>query len=126
MENKMTLEQFADLINSSDEWKLEFENIIKQNDWFADYEEKEEYKICQNGQELLYFDDNGKAQTRALREEEKMKYSFRDNFNDDRYEFDSLKEAKQAAKQHTWGFPVYIYSDGNIAAIVNPNDKPLP
>ena len=70
MKNKtMTLEQFADLINSSDEWKLEFDEIIKQNDWFADFEE--EYKICQDEQELLYFDDNGKAQTRALSEEEK-------------------------------------------------------
>ena len=33
MENKkMTLEQFADLINKSDEWKLEFDTLIQQND----------------------------------------------------------------------------------------------
>lgn len=66
----MTLEQFADLINKSDEWKLEFDTLIQQNDWFADFGEKEDYKICQDEQELLYFDDNGKAQTRALREED--------------------------------------------------------
>ena len=72
MKNKtMTLEQFADMINAADEWELGFDNLIKQNDWFADFEEKEEYKICQDEQELLYFDDYGKAQTRALREEEK-------------------------------------------------------
>ena len=69
MGNKMTLEQFAALINEADEWKLEFDDIITANDWFADFEE--EYKICQDEQELLYFDDNGKAQTRALSEEEK-------------------------------------------------------
>lgn len=57
---------------------------------------------------------------------EKKTYTFRDNFNGDSYQFVSLREAKQAAKKHTWGFPVYIYNKGNIAAIVNPNDKPLP
>ena len=54
------------------------------------------------------------------------KYTFRDNFSNDRYEFASLREAKQAAKNCTYGFPVYIYEKGEIAAIVNPNDKPLP
>ena len=55
------------------------------------------------------------------------KYSFRDNFSNDRYEFASLREAKQAAKNCTYGFQIYIYgNDGEIAAIVNPNDKPLP
>lgn len=72
MENtkKMTLSELAELINAADEWKLEFDEIIKQNDWYSDYSEEESYKICQDEQELLYFDDNGEAQTRALRDDE--------------------------------------------------------
>lgn len=58
--------------------------------------------------------------------EKEKKYSFRDNFSGDRYEFVSLREAKQAAKNHTYGHPIYIYERGEIAAIVNANDKPLP
>lgn len=54
------------------------------------------------------------------------KYTFQDNFSGDWFKFGSLIEAKKAAKNHTWGFPVYIYERGEIAAIVNPNDKPLP
>lgn len=54
------------------------------------------------------------------------KYTFRDNFSNDRYEFASLREAKQEAKYHTYGFTIYIYCNGEIAAIVNPNDNPLP
>ena len=54
------------------------------------------------------------------------KYRFQDNFNGDRYQFVTLREAKKAAKKHTWGFPVYIYCGRDIAAIVNPEDKPLP
>lgn len=58
---------------------------------------------------------------------DEKKYRFQDNFSGDNYQFASLREAKQAAKQHTWGFPVYIYTDkSDIAAIVNPEDKPLP
>ena len=67
---KMTLSEFADLINAADEWKLEFDEIIKQNDWYSDYSEEESYKICQSDTELLYFDDNGKAQTRRLEDDE--------------------------------------------------------
>ena len=54
------------------------------------------------------------------------KYSFRDNFSGDRYQFASLNEAKQEAKNHTYGYQIYIYCNGDIAAIVNANDKPLP
>lgn len=54
------------------------------------------------------------------------KYSFRDNFSNDRYEFVSLREAKKEAKHLTFGYPIYIYCNGEIAAVVNPNDKPLP
>lgn len=63
---KMTLDEFANLINKSEDWKLEFNEIIENNNWLADYEDEESYKICQSDTELLYFDDNGKAQTRAL------------------------------------------------------------
>ena len=72
MENtkKMTLDQFAELINSADEWKLEFDDIIQANLWYADYSEEESYKICQSDTELLYFNDSGKAQTRRLEEDE--------------------------------------------------------
>lgn len=63
---KMTLDEFANLINESEDWKLEFNEIIENNNWLADYEDEESYKICQSDTELLYFDDNGKAQTRAL------------------------------------------------------------
>lgn len=54
------------------------------------------------------------------------KYTFRDNFSNDRYEFVSLREAKKEAKNRTYGFPIYIYCNGEIAAIVEANDKPLP
>ena len=54
------------------------------------------------------------------------KYRFRDNFSGDSYQFASLREAKQAAKHLTFGYPIYIYIDRDIAAVVNPNDKPLP
>lgn len=58
---------------------------------------------------------------------DEKKYTFRDNFSNDRYEFVSLREAKKEAKNHTYGFQIYIYSnDGEIAAIVEANDKPLP
>ena len=63
---EMTLEEFATLINESEDWKLEFNEIIECNGWYSDYSEEESYKICQSDTELLYFDDNGKAQTRSL------------------------------------------------------------
>lgn len=53
-------------------------------------------------------------------------YTFRDNFSGDRYQFASLREAKKAAKLLTFGYPIYIYSDKGIVAIVYPNDTPLP
>ena len=57
---------------------------------------------------------------------EKKTYTFRDNFSGDSYQFVSLREAKQAAKHLTFGYPIYIFRDRDIAAVVNPNDKPLP
>ena len=69
-EKRMTLSELAELINNSEEWKLEFNDIIQANLWYSDYSEEESYKICQSDTELLYFDDNGKAETRALEEDE--------------------------------------------------------
>ena len=54
------------------------------------------------------------------------KYRFRDNFYGDSYHFASLREAKQAAKHLTFGYPIYIFRDRDIVAVVNPNDTPLP
>ena len=58
MENKMTLEQFAALINEADEWKLEFDDIIVANGWIK---MQDEWHICKDGKNVIYFDDNGKA-----------------------------------------------------------------
>lgn len=54
------------------------------------------------------------------------KYRFRDNFSGDSYQFASLRDAKQAAKHLTFGYPIYIFRDSNIVAVVDANDKPLP
>ena len=54
------------------------------------------------------------------------KYTFRDNFSNDSYQFVSLIEAKKAAKQLTFGNPIYIFKDRDIVAVVEANDKPLP
>ena len=57
--------------------------------------------------------------------ENEKKYRFRDNFIGDIYQFASLREAKQAAKQLTFGHPIYIFRDRDIVAVVEANDKPL-
>ena len=44
MKNKMTLEEFADLINEADEWKLEFDDIIFANGWTFSMTNLPEYK----------------------------------------------------------------------------------
>ena len=61
----MTLEQFADLINAADEWKLEFDDIIVANDWTPIFDE---WHICHDGKNMIYFDDNGKAQVKSIEE----------------------------------------------------------
>ena len=63
-----------------------------------------------------------KMKTQKMKDEKNFR--FRDNWSGDSYQFASLKEAKQAAKQLTFGFPVYIYIGGDIVAIVESNDKP--
>ena len=57
---------------------------------------------------------------------DEKKYSFRDNFSGDSYQFENLREAKKEAKNHTYGFQIYIYCNGEIVAVVEANDKPLP
>lgn len=62
--------------------------------------------------------------TQKMKDEKK--YEFIDNFSGDSYQFASLKDAKQAAKQLTFGYSVYIYRGGDIVAIVEANENPLP
>ena len=65
MENKMTLEEFAALINEADEWKLEFDDIIVANDWTPIFDE---WHICKDGKNVIYFDDNGQAKVKPIEE----------------------------------------------------------
>ena len=61
----MTLEQFAELINEADEWKLEFDDIIVANDWTEIFDE---WHICHDGKQMIYFDDNGQAKVKSIEE----------------------------------------------------------
>ena len=63
----MTLEQFADLINEADEWKLEFDEIIFANDWTEIFDA---WHICHDGKQMIYFDDNGQAKVTSIEEAE--------------------------------------------------------
>ena len=65
MENKMALEQFAELINAADEWKLEFDDIIVANGWTPIFDE---WHVCHDGKQMIYFDDNGQAQITSIEE----------------------------------------------------------
>ena len=70
MENKtMTLEELAAMINAADEWKLEFDDIIVANDWTPIFDE---WHICHDGKQMIYFDDNGKAKVKSIEEVETM------------------------------------------------------
>ena len=69
MKNKMTLEEFAALINEADEWKLEFDDIIVANDWTPIFDE---WHICHDGKNMIYFDDNGQAKVTTIEEAETM------------------------------------------------------
>ena len=60
MENKvMTLDVFAELINNSDEWKTEFNEIIETNGW--EDLTNEQFDICRDGNKLLTMNENGQA-----------------------------------------------------------------
>lgn len=69
MEKKMTLEEFAELINAADEWKLEFDDIIFANDWTEIFDE---WHVCHDGKNIIYFDDKGQAQVTTIEEAETM------------------------------------------------------
>ena len=71
---KMTLEQFADMINAADEWKLEFEfddffDIIVANGWIPIVDE---WRLCHDGKQMIYFDDRGIAKVKPIEEEIKQ------------------------------------------------------
>lgn len=61
----MTLEQFAELINAADEWKLEFDDIIFANGWIK---MQDEWHVCHDDKNMIYFDDNGKAKITPIEE----------------------------------------------------------
>ena len=61
----MTLEQFAALINEADEWKLEFDDIIFANGWTEIFDE---WHICHDGKNMIYFDDKGIAKVKSIEE----------------------------------------------------------
>ena len=63
----ITLEDFAELINEADEWKLEFDDIIFANDWTEIFDE---WHICHDGKNMIYFDDNGQAKVTTIEEAE--------------------------------------------------------
>ena len=69
MKNKMTLEEFAEVINAADEWKLEFDDIIVANDWTAI---QDEWHVCHDGKQMIYFDDRGVAKITTIEEAETM------------------------------------------------------
>ena len=62
---KMTLEQFADMINAADEWKLEFDDIIVANNWTPILDE---WHVCHDGKQMIYFDDRGIAKITQIEE----------------------------------------------------------
>lgn len=63
---KMTLEQFAELINAADEWELdEFDDIIVANDWIPIFDE---WHICHDDKNMIYFDDRGIAKITPIEE----------------------------------------------------------
>ena len=71
----ITLEDFAELINEADEWELGFDDIIFANDWTPIFDE---WHICHDGKNMIYFDDNGQAKVTTIEEaiknrDEKMK-----------------------------------------------------
>lgn len=71
----ITLEEFAELINEADEWELGFDDIIFANDWTPIFDE---WHICHDGKNMIYFDDNGQAKVTTIEEaiknrDEKMK-----------------------------------------------------
>ena len=90
MKNKMTLEQFADLINAADEWKLEFDDIIVANDWTPIFDE---WHICHDGKQMIYFDDNGQAKVKSIEDLETKQ------IDRDFKLFQTIEELEKAVKE---------------------------
>ena len=71
MKNKMTLEQFAALINEADLRELDFDDdvfdIIFVNDWTPIFDE---WRMCHDGKNMIYFDDKGIAKIAPIEEAE--------------------------------------------------------
>ena len=70
MENKMTLEEFAALLNAADLRELEIDDIcdiIVANDWTPIFNE---WYVCHDGKQMIYFDDNGQAKIAPIEEAE--------------------------------------------------------
>ena len=70
MENKtMTLEQFAEVINEADLRELDFDDdvfdIIFANDWTPIFDE---WRMCHDGKNMIYFDDKGIAKIKSIEE----------------------------------------------------------
>ena len=67
MKNKMTLEQFAELINKADLRELDFDDdvfdIIFANDWTPIFDE---WHVCHDGKNMIYFDDKGIAKVKSI------------------------------------------------------------
>ena len=89
MKNEMTLEELAALINEADEWKLEFGDIIVANGWTP---MQDEWHICHDGKQMIYFDDNGKAKVTSIEEAETMQ------IDRDFKLFQTIEELGQAVK----------------------------
>ena len=72
MKNKMTLEQFAELINKADLRELEIDDIcdiIVANNWTPIFDA---WHICHDGKQMIYFDDKGIAKVTSIEDLETM------------------------------------------------------
>ena len=68
MKNKMTLEEFAALINEADLLELEIDDIcdiIVANNWTPIFDE---WYICHDDKQMIYFDDRGIAKVTSIEE----------------------------------------------------------
>ena len=95
MKNKITLEELAAMINAADEWKLEFDDIIFANGWTPIFDE---WHICHDGKQMIYFDDNGKAQVTSIEEAETIDRDFKLFAMIEELE-NSVKERKLTARE---------------------------
>ena len=62
-----SLEEFAELINSSEEWKLEFNDIIKKNGW-EDLTD-DDWDVCREDNRRLTFVEEREGMIVVIKEE---------------------------------------------------------